>query len=188
MVASASLGLPRGVLVREAGLLVAGVYAKSVRRHGDNFAVLSSNSAVSNNYRTIARDSSCDDGKDVEKEMLKAGLAWHYLAFSNDPERQALEDQAKAEKLNIWSEAGPVAPWDWRKWGTAKRKNWLAQSTTPASTKTMATASKAPAAMDYWLNTKSSVRHNAGCRWFNNTKSGRHCTDSEGHACHQCGG
>ena len=81
------------------------------------------------------------DGKEVEKEMLKAGLAWHYLAFSKDPERQVLEDQAKAEKLNIWSEAGPVAPWDWRKRGTAKRKNWLAQSTTPASTKTMATPS-----------------------------------------------
>ena len=130
------------------------------------------------------------DGKEVEKEMLKAGLAWHYLAFSKDPERQALEDQAKAEKLNIWSEAGPVAPWDWRKWGTAKRKNWLIKSTTPVVAPAAPSVSKAPTApvKDHWLNTKSSVRHNAGCRWFENTKGGRRCTDSEGHACHQCGG
>ncbi len=40
----------------------------------------------------------------------------------------------------------------------------------------------------FWLNTKSSVRHNRSCRWFENTKSGRNCNETEGRACGQCGG
>ncbi|MBI2442253.1 MAG: hypothetical protein HYV35_12900 [Lentisphaerae bacterium] len=40
----------------------------------------------------------------------------------------------------------------------------------------------------YWLNTKSSVRHNRSCRWFGNTVNGRPCGQDEGRACKQCGG
>ena len=144
------------------------------------------------------------DSNDVANEMLREGLAWQYQKFSKDPELQKSEGYAKAKKLNIWSEAGPIAPWDWRKWGEAKRKNWLlakeAAAVTPASTATAtATVASPPTALtprnatsspvkDHWINTKSGARHNSGCRWFNNTKSGHMCGASEGHACHQCGG
>ncbi len=40
----------------------------------------------------------------------------------------------------------------------------------------------------YWLNTDSNVRHNAGCRWFENTKYGRNCGKDVGSACGICGG
>jgi len=40
----------------------------------------------------------------------------------------------------------------------------------------------------YWLNTKSGVRHNRSCRWFGNTTNGRPCGPDEGRACKQCGG
>lgn len=40
----------------------------------------------------------------------------------------------------------------------------------------------------YWLNTDSDIRHNRGCRWFNNTQDGRFCTANEGKACGLCGG
>jgi len=40
----------------------------------------------------------------------------------------------------------------------------------------------------YWLNTKSGVRHNRSCRWFGNTTNGRPCRPDEGRACKQCGG
>lgn len=40
----------------------------------------------------------------------------------------------------------------------------------------------------YWLNTKSGVRHNRSCRWFGNTINGRPCGPDEGRACKQCGG
>ena len=40
----------------------------------------------------------------------------------------------------------------------------------------------------HWLNTKTNTRHNAGCRYFKNTKEGRLCRPNEGTACKICGG
>ena len=40
----------------------------------------------------------------------------------------------------------------------------------------------------YWLNTKTGVRHNRKCRWFGNTEKGRFCGPDEGRPCLQCGG
>lgn len=42
--------------------------------------------------------------------------------------------------------------------------------------------------LTHWLNTSSNVRHNSTCRHFNNTKSGRRCSSSEGKPCGICGG
>ena len=39
----------------------------------------------------------------------------------------------------------------------------------------------------YWLNTKTGVRHNRRCRWFGNTTNGRPCGSDEGRACENCG-
>lgn len=41
---------------------------------------------------------------------------------------------------------------------------------------------------EYWLNTKTGVRHNKSCRWYGNTKNGRSCGSNEGRPCGQCGG
>lgn len=51
----------------------------------------------------------------VNKELLKNGLAWHYKFFNSDVELAALEARAKKEKLNIWSEKNPIEPYVWRK-------------------------------------------------------------------------
>ena len=67
------------------------------------------------------------EGKRTDYEMLKAGLCWHYLKYSKDPKRADYEREAKSRKLNIWCEGAPVAPWDWRRWGSAERKAWLAE-------------------------------------------------------------
>jgi hypothetical protein len=47
---------------------------------------------------------------------------------------------------------------------------------------------KPAATMTHWLNTKSNVRHNAGCRWYGKTKDGRYCSADEGKPCGECGG
>lgn len=39
----------------------------------------------------------------------------------------------------------------------------------------------------YWLTIKSGVRHNSGCRYYQNS-NGRAATKSEGRACKICGG
>ncbi|WP_101690765.1 thermonuclease family protein [Dysgonomonas massiliensis] len=55
------------------------------------------------------------DNINVNKELLKNGLAWHYKHFNNDQELADLEQQAKDKKLNIWSEKNPIEPYRWRK-------------------------------------------------------------------------
>jgi endonuclease YncB( thermonuclease family) len=53
--------------------------------------------------------------KNMNKELLSAGLAWHYKKYSRDPELAKLEFQARAKNIGLWSEPDPVTPWEWRK-------------------------------------------------------------------------
>jgi micrococcal nuclease len=57
---------------------------------------------------------------DLNKELLKAGLAWHYKQYSRDPELAKLEFEARSKKVGLWKEPDQVAPWKWRK---KKRNN-----------------------------------------------------------------
>ena len=44
-----------------------------------------------------------------------AGLAWHFRKYSKDEKLQALEDQARAEKVGLWKDNNPIPSWDWRR-------------------------------------------------------------------------
>jgi endonuclease YncB( thermonuclease family) len=55
------------------------------------------------------------DGIDLNKELLKAGLAWHYKKYSRDAELAKLEFQARSQKRGLWAEPNPVPPWEYRK-------------------------------------------------------------------------
>ena len=54
-------------------------------------------------------------GENVNKELIKAGLAWHYKKYSIDNEYSKLEIEARKKRIGLWSEANPTAPWNWRK-------------------------------------------------------------------------
>ncbi len=54
-------------------------------------------------------------GADLNKELMKAGLAWHYKRYSRDPELAKLEFEARAKKVGLWKEPDQIAPWEWRK-------------------------------------------------------------------------
>ncbi|WP_297333267.1 thermonuclease family protein [Flavobacterium sp.] len=56
-----------------------------------------------------------DEGINVNQELVKAGLAWHYKDYSDSDELAAIEEQARAENAGLWADNNPVAPWDWRK-------------------------------------------------------------------------
>lgn len=51
----------------------------------------------------------------VNKELLKQGLAWHYKQYNKDEEFAKLEKEARKMKIGLWSHSNPVAPWDFRK-------------------------------------------------------------------------
>lgn len=58
---------------------------------------------------------SIKDGRDVGKEMIKAGLAWHYKQFDNSEEYAKTEQIAKENKSGLWSDPKAVPPWQFRK-------------------------------------------------------------------------
>ena len=57
------------------------------------------------------------DGRTLNQELIRNGFAWHYKAYSKDPELARLEEEARAEKRGLWAGPNPIAPWDFRKKG-----------------------------------------------------------------------
>ncbi len=56
-----------------------------------------------------------EDNINVNKELVKNGLAWHYKKYSDSEEYAQLELDARNNRTGIWSESNPITPWDWRK-------------------------------------------------------------------------
>ncbi|MDQ2921714.1 MAG: thermonuclease family protein [Acidobacteriota bacterium] len=61
------------------------------------------------------------DGKDINLEQVKAGMAWHYREYQREqaPEDRELyakaEDEARAARRGLWQDADPVEPGAFRK-------------------------------------------------------------------------
>jgi len=60
------------------------------------------------------------DSTNLNKKLLKAGLAWHYKYFDKSNDFANAEAEARAKKIGVWSLKNPIAPWDFRR---AKRQN-----------------------------------------------------------------
>ena len=50
----------------------------------------------------------------INKELLRLGLAWHYADYNSDPELAQLEQDARTNKVGLWSQPNPESPWDFR--------------------------------------------------------------------------
>lgn len=60
-------------------------------------------------------------GENLNKALVKAGLAWHFKKYSTNQEYAALEQAARKQRIGLWSEPNPVAPWDWR----GRKVEWI---------------------------------------------------------------
>ena len=56
-----------------------------------------------------------NDKTNINKEMLKAGLAWHYKKYSKSEVYAQLENTARKNRVGLWADRSPVAPWNFRK-------------------------------------------------------------------------
>ena len=56
-----------------------------------------------------------DGGKEINVQMISAGMAWHYRQYSADKEYSDAETKARELKAGLWSSPVPVPPWQWRK-------------------------------------------------------------------------
>ncbi|WP_106295682.1 thermonuclease family protein [Arcticibacter pallidicorallinus] len=54
-------------------------------------------------------------GENLNEELLKAGLAWHYKYFDKSIKFSNLEKIARKNQKGIWSMPNPIAPWDFRR-------------------------------------------------------------------------
>ncbi len=65
--------------------------------------------------RTVA-DVILVDGRTLNHELVRAGLAWRYRRYAPDIGTLAqLEAAARDAKRGLWSLPNPVPPWEWRK-------------------------------------------------------------------------
>lgn len=55
------------------------------------------------------------NGKLLNSEMVRVGLAWHYKQYSKDPELARLEVEARKAKAGLWRESDPTPPWLYRR-------------------------------------------------------------------------
>ena len=65
--------------------------------------------------RTIAWVS-CD-GKSLNENLLKAGLAWHFKKYSSDKNLAELENKAHQTKAGLWIDPTAQSPWEFRRAG-----------------------------------------------------------------------
>jgi endonuclease YncB( thermonuclease family) len=68
--------------------------------------------------RTVARVYL--NGRCINLEIVQAGMAWHFLKYSKDKNLQRAENEARANKIGLWGQGLPIAPWYWRKTKTIK--------------------------------------------------------------------
>jgi endonuclease YncB( thermonuclease family) len=69
--------------------------------------------------RTIGRVT-CD-GADANSEQVRRGMAWVFVRYApKGSPLYGLEAAAKVQRLGLWSEPHPIAPWKWR---AAERKH-----------------------------------------------------------------
>jgi len=61
------------------------------------------------------------EGRDVNLEQVRLGLAWHYKKYDREQEPydrasySQAEIKARMSNRGLWSDPEPIPPWDWRK-------------------------------------------------------------------------
>jgi len=51
------------------------------------------------------------NGRSLNRELLRAGLAWWIFSYSSDAALEGLEKKAKLKKRGLWEDEHPLAPW-----------------------------------------------------------------------------
>jgi micrococcal nuclease len=101
------------------------------------------------------------DGKCVNQELVRAGLAWVYLQYctiSRCNEWLRLQQEAKEKRLGLWTMRRPVPPWEYREHHRPDRSS-LAWN---LLTRLLG---------DYCGNASSQVFHRKGCKYHDSEGS-----------------
>lgn len=61
------------------------------------------------------------NGKLLNLELVKAGLAWCDPRYKPTPQMVSAEEKAKTAQKGLWADPNPVPPWTWRQTGMGKK-------------------------------------------------------------------
>lgn len=105
-------------------------------------------------YGRVVGHAILPDGKILNQELIKTGLAWHYKKYSDSKKFAQLEDDARNAGVGLWSGSGQLPPWEWRRYkrGDSATAKPIANSVVSGS---------------YHGNRKSKVFHNQSCGYYN---------------------
>jgi micrococcal nuclease len=109
------------------------------------------------------------DGKSLNEELLRAGMAWHYRQYDKSEKLTQLEQEARAAKRGLWADSTPTPPWEWRREGNVARL--LRADSNGKGSKVSGVIARLPAKAGalsgrFHGNTKSKVFHGPGCKGY----------------------
>jgi micrococcal nuclease len=55
------------------------------------------------------------DGRNVDEEQVRLGMAWEYSDYHRDRRYVRLQDEARHARRGLWADPHPIAPWEWRR-------------------------------------------------------------------------
>lgn len=116
--------------------------------------VVTVNVSDTDKYGRSIGDVTLPDGRNLNREIVKAGYAWWYRKYSKDASLGELEEEARKAKRGLWQDKEPQPPWEWR----AERRGGASSANA---------ASVAVVSGSYHGNVKSGVFHQASCEQFN---------------------
>lgn len=94
-------------------------FGKPARRLATDLALKKTvrvNYTFKDKYGRLIGDVFLPDGKLLNEEMLKAGLAWHYrVKHPHSSFLENLEYKAWQKKLGLWVQDAPIPPWEFRR-------------------------------------------------------------------------
>lgn len=101
------------------------------------------------------------DGKNLNREIVRAGYAWWYRKHSNDGSLGQLEEEARSARRGLWQDSRPpTPPWEWR----AAQSRAQGPGANAEAARALSRAKTANSAAIYHGNTRSGVFHQPGCK------------------------
>jgi micrococcal nuclease len=119
-------------------------------------------------YGRVIGDVVLGDGRSLNAELVRAGLAWHYTEYSIDQHLARLETEARAGRVGLWSDLKAMPPWVYRR--GEKTKHHAAQVPATAGLQNRPVPTTTPSrGQNETLhgNRHSLVFHRPGCRNYN---------------------
>jgi len=55
------------------------------------------------------------DDRDLSKQLISEGLAWHYTRYSSELALGKAQREARKARRGLWQDSDPVPPWEFRR-------------------------------------------------------------------------